>query len=447
MTRGLLAAIAAAGALLRLWGLGRESFWHDESWTWALLQGGPVDVLVRLAKEDAHPPLYFLLMWPLGALGASEAWLRLPSALAGIAAIPLLFRVVRRLGGDRAGLAAALFLALSPFAVKYSREARSYAVLFLLCLAALDLLLTLRERPGSKAWVPLGLVAGAIPLVHYLGALYLVGLAVAVPVWGAPPWKPLLRAAALSVAVFLPWLLPFLDHARTISGSFWIPEPTWRIVSYSMGELVAGSHGTPRHALPFLVLVAVLPAVLRSRDFAGWLVFAALPPLLELLVSLHRPIFYTQTFLFVLVPVFASAGLAMGRMRTRPGAAATLLLALTLVPGLARQLGGLHKEDWRGAAERLAESPGEPVFVVPGYVGVSLEYYRVPRERLRLVNAGDMLTPPVPEAAAREEAARPGPVWLAWRHDADEGWEAALAKGRRVTREWRGNGVRLKRYE
>jgi hypothetical protein len=359
----------------------------------------------------------------------------------------MIFRIGRRLGGDRAGLAAALFLAISPLAVKYSREARSYEVLFLAGLVVLDLVLALRERPDSKAWIPLGLAAGAIPLLHYLGALYLLGLAAAVPLWGRVPWKPLLRAAALSAAIFLPWLPTFLAHARIVSGSFWIPAPTWPIVSYSMGELIVGSHGTPRHALPFLLLVAVLPLVLRSRDFAGWFVFAALPPLLELLVSLQRPIFYTQTFQFVLVPVFLAAGLAVARLRPKAAGAAALLLALTMAQGLARQLGGLHKEDWRGAAERLAEAPGETVFVVPGYVGVSLEYYRVPRERLRLVGAGDMLTAAVPAEEARAEAGRPGPVWLAWRHDADEGWEAALARGRRVTREWRGNGVRLKRYE
>ena len=56
---------------------------------------------------------------------------RLPSLLAGTATIPLVFLVGDRTVGRRAGLVAAALVALSPFMIYYSAEARGYQVMIL----------------------------------------------------------------------------------------------------------------------------------------------------------------------------------------------------------------------------------------------------------------------------------------------------------------------------
>ncbi len=445
MNRAALSLILLAGAALRLWGLGRDSLWHDESWTWGLVQEGPARMLGFLAREDAHPPLYFLLMSGWAKFGSAEFWLRLPSALAGIASILLIFRLGRRLGGERAGLGAALFLALSPYAVRYSQEARSYALLFLLCLAALDALLDVRDFPDSRAWIRLGVLAGAIVLTHYLGLLFLVALGAAIPIWGGFPRRPLLLAGLLSLAVFSPWFVPAFHHVRLIESSFWLPAPTLRGVAFSLGELIAGS-AAPGFALPFLLIPLALPFVLRSRDFAAWLLLAALPPLFELLLSLRRPIFYTQTFQYSLIPLFVASALGCARLSLRTGAVAAALLALPLVPGLVRHHARPYKEDWRGAAARLAQHPGEPVILVPGYTGISLEYYGGRPDTLRLLGAGDMLRQKADEAALREELKRSPAVWLVWRYEERPSVPNDLMQGFREDAAWEGNGVRLRRW-
>jgi hypothetical protein len=63
----------AIGAVLRLWGLGAESLWQDEAWSWGLIQGSPKDLVLRLARFDAHPPVYFLCLQAWALFGSSES--------------------------------------------------------------------------------------------------------------------------------------------------------------------------------------------------------------------------------------------------------------------------------------------------------------------------------------------------------------------------------------
>ena len=86
-----LAALIVLAAALRLSTLGLQSFWYDEAFT-------PVHVLHPSLSATFHsllhtentPPLWYLIAWAdARVLGTGEIALRLPSALAGIATVPL----------------------------------------------------------------------------------------------------------------------------------------------------------------------------------------------------------------------------------------------------------------------------------------------------------------------------------------------------------------------
>lgn len=156
-----LVALVAAGAVLRLAALGQESFWSDEYFT-IRTAGQPTwrDLLHTVLTIEPHPPLYFFLMhaW-IGLFGSSDAALRLPSALAGIAALPLMFLALRWLVPERplVPVLATLLFAVSPMHIYYSQEARSYTfqIFFeMVGLAALAWGLgpVRRQRQG---WMPL----------------------------------------------------------------------------------------------------------------------------------------------------------------------------------------------------------------------------------------------------------------------------------------------------
>src|SRR5438105_6339943 len=131
------------GLLLRLYRLGAQSLWLDEGGTWSEVTGrtgkGWLALLGELWSKDAGYPLYHLLLkvWVTVA-GDSEWALRFPSALAGAAAVTVLYYAALELGRgtkrERSpyhAIVAALLFALSPFALWYAQDAKAYSLLML----------------------------------------------------------------------------------------------------------------------------------------------------------------------------------------------------------------------------------------------------------------------------------------------------------------------------
>ena len=87
------ALLFGAALLIRLFRLGSQSLWLDEGGTWAEVTGkGWPALLAELWGRNAAYPLYHLLLkgW-VGLAGDSEWALRLPSALAGAAAVVAIY--------------------------------------------------------------------------------------------------------------------------------------------------------------------------------------------------------------------------------------------------------------------------------------------------------------------------------------------------------------------
>src|SRR5580700_5102239 len=125
----ILVLLTIGGAWLRLSHLGAKSLWLDEGATVALARASWQHFAWVWWHGEANlQTIYFLLMRSWIRLGSSEAFLRLPSALFGIASIPLMYFVGRKFMGVTPSLVAAGLLGFSPSAVYYSQEARSYSL-------------------------------------------------------------------------------------------------------------------------------------------------------------------------------------------------------------------------------------------------------------------------------------------------------------------------------
>ncbi|MEX2030591.1 MAG: glycosyltransferase family 39 protein [Anaerolineales bacterium] len=115
--------VVAAG--LRLYRLGEWSFWIDEAITY------------YRARDLAELPILrrsvslLLTQWALWNLGDAEWVARLPSVIAGVVTVPVLYLVARRIFGNPVGLISAGLLALSPWHLYWSQNARFYAFLLL----------------------------------------------------------------------------------------------------------------------------------------------------------------------------------------------------------------------------------------------------------------------------------------------------------------------------
>lgn len=114
---------------LRLFHLGNQNLWFDEQLTVTVSQAEEKDLLKMLELESNKPPLYFLFMhyWLKG--GTSEFWIRLPSAICGALTCLLALVLGNELIGKNQGWILGLLLAVAPFHVYYSQEARMYALL------------------------------------------------------------------------------------------------------------------------------------------------------------------------------------------------------------------------------------------------------------------------------------------------------------------------------
>src|SRR5918994_2648983 len=125
-----LLAIFVVGLALRLYGLGSESLWWDEVYAiTTMAQPGPLEI-VRLSSTDNNPPLFYLILhyWML-FFGDSAFSVRLPSAIAGALAVPVMYKIGKLLFDRSAGLLAALILALCAYHARYAQEARPYGLM------------------------------------------------------------------------------------------------------------------------------------------------------------------------------------------------------------------------------------------------------------------------------------------------------------------------------
>ena len=101
----LLAGFLLAGLGLRLNGLGEQSLWFDEADVTMQARASLPALLRNLGAAGQNGPLYTLFhhFW-IALFGVGEVAVRLPSALASAAAIPLIYALGRAIHGPKLGL-------------------------------------------------------------------------------------------------------------------------------------------------------------------------------------------------------------------------------------------------------------------------------------------------------------------------------------------------------
>jgi len=236
----VVAAITLGAAVLRLLYLNRVSpdpfydaavrsmglSWHNFFFG-AFEPGGSVSI-------DKPPVDLWLQVVSVKLLGFSSTTLKVPEALAGIAAVPLLFATVKRMWSAPAGIAAALTMAVLPVDVITSRSDTMDCVMMALIVLALWLIVRACET-GAIVWLLAGAaalgVAFDVKLLESIVAL--PGLAVfaflGLPGSVKRRLLQLTAAALVYVVIALAWLtatLLFPAHDRpyaigSTNGSAW----------------------------------------------------------------------------------------------------------------------------------------------------------------------------------------------------------------------------------
>ncbi len=355
-----LVLVTVAAAILRLALLARQQLGVDEDFTAAVVSR-PLGDMLGAVSRDSAPPLFYLGEWLVAQVWQGPAALRFVPAAAGVALVPLLAALARRVGGETAGLWAAALVAVLPATLLVSENARMYSAAGALVVAATLLLWRAVERPSGRRWVAYAAVAAASVWVDYFSAVALAGVLVAV-VW-LRPGRTLLAAAMLAtgaaLASVLPWLLLAGSQLSHAGAAFWIPPLSPSSVAGTFGQLFAGppvDSGVPgREALIALQVLAVVAgsiglaavAVRRrrleteARRAATFLLIACCGVLALAAISVWKPLLDARYAGVMWLPLFALAGVGLASVPRR--AAVALVLAVA-VPSLALGVAPTHPE-------------------------------------------------------------------------------------------------------
>ncbi|NLO32805.1 MAG: DUF2723 domain-containing protein [Candidatus Hydrogenedentes bacterium] len=177
--RRLLVLVFIVAVAVRLFHISQQSIWFDEYLTYIALQSGsPLTCMYNLffyVAEMAITPIYFLVSYSIAFISNNNiAALRIFNIITGLLSLTLLYFLVVRLSGHRAGLAAALCLTLSPQHIWHNQEIRPYSLLFLFCLAATWSLLKWHDKDSRKWFFVNCLFNGLLIFTHLFGILFLL---------------------------------------------------------------------------------------------------------------------------------------------------------------------------------------------------------------------------------------------------------------------------------
>lgn len=217
-TIAAVAAITLVGALLRVHEFS-QSLYGDELWSVAASNSPSPRSVIDFVQSDQEisPPLFAILAWLSAKLGDAANLIRLPSIVAGIALIPLVWLLGRRTVGSRAALVAAAIAALSPFLAFYSVEARAYSLMAALVTASTVAMLIASERGDRRWWFAYGALSCLAMYSHYTAAYALLAQ-LAWLLWRRPPArKPALLANVGAAVAFLPWVPSLIDDFNSPS--------------------------------------------------------------------------------------------------------------------------------------------------------------------------------------------------------------------------------------
>lgn len=380
-----LILLTLAGAWLRLSHLGTKSLWLDEGATVALARASWQHFWWVWWHGEANlQTIYFLFMrvWVHG--GLSETWLRLPSALFGVASIPLLYTLARKFTGVMGALVAAALLTFNPTHVYYSQEARSYTLAILLVLLSTSFFVEAVQSNRTRDWLCWTICGIAVFYSHDLAALVLVAQVASLFLKARPvPWRRGLSFGAIIFVLAIPGLTYVFRASPENLHFAWMPRPSplefWHLAMFFGGSGV-------KVALAIVLWIAGICLVLRKRrddaadDFwRGMLIvlWAVIPPVILALISLREPLFLQRYMVFSLPATILLAALGVDALRKwKIGLLLVIALCAMSLPSIVKDY-AKPREDWRGASIAVLSGAtlGDAVVFFPFYTRIMLDYY------------------------------------------------------------------------
>ncbi len=444
----VVALVVLAGVAFRCYT--KSDLWLDEALSVNIARL-PLRDIPHWLRHDGAPPLYYMLLhvWS-GVFGTSNVAVRSLSGVLGVVSLPLAYATGKRLGGRTTAWSAVLVLALNPYAIRYSTEARMYMLEVVLAFAGILAVQRIFERPSVGRLAVLAVLTAVLVYTQYWGfylvaaaALFLLGTARVVPELRGAAIRSIV-AIGVGVVTFAPWIPTFLyqaKHTGTPWGKAVLPP-------VPLGVSVADFAGGPQnegYLLQFLLIALVLLGVfgaatngrhididLWTRPVVRWIAAVGFGTLVigASAAYLGHSAFQSRyaSIMFPFFVLVAAQGVScFADFRVR-----ALVLAVVVALGFvgsARNLVTDRTEATQVAAILNRDAlPGDLVLYCPDQVGPAvhrllrsgLDEATYPRfgapALVDWVDYKDVLAAHKPAAFAREALARAGShtIWLVW---------------------------------
>ena len=281
----VLVTILAAG--LRLFAIDSQSLWVDEIMTWEQIRPDIGFGFFTQMLDSIQGPLYQAILWPLIRFTDADWVMRLPAAIFGILAVPLLGITAARIFGNKSARLAALLLAVSPFHVWYSQEARGYSFLIFFSLLACAIFLEMVEKgPRFRLSLSFGLVSAFAVLSNMSGLFIWVACGICLLVFFRPrkqsDWWMWVLAFGFGLVMFAPWILK--------ASGIWAVEriiPGAATGAALRGESTFSLLAVPYSLFTFFYGFSFGPSLAELHQLNKW---AVLKPYLPLLFAGALPV-------------------------------------------------------------------------------------------------------------------------------------------------------------
>ena len=420
-----LGGIVLLGAGLRVYALGYQSFWTDE--IFSLITTDPTLTFREFwdrVVADTHPPIYYLLLRLSSIiLGESEIAARAPSAFFGVVTLCAAAILPGSSLERSSRVAFLLFLAISPGAVWYAREARSYGLLLLLStVITLACVGFVRCRPEEKrkaqaTLVTLAAFSALASFTHYFGFLLAAAAFLTCCLLTHGPRKAIVILTGSGVIMsFVPWVI-YHSRIMDVDRTTWIGKLS---VASSLNWFEYLSFGGPVSLVLLGGTAAVLLVTMGWRSLAVWNPIFWTCALLCLgtvaaaaAISLHTPILTSRNMIVVLPALYLITAEIVRCLVTRWGKLAGAIYLAAQVGVMAQTVAAYYtiqvNEQWRESAAFVLRVPGCEAGAIHVY-GEAMNYrYFTARRRpdLRLID--------IPEGTAADlsnEPVTPCPVLL-----------------------------------
>jgi hypothetical protein len=369
----LPALLLILGAVLRLAGTGAAAIWFDES-NMVYRAGIPILKLWADPSDNSVDLLLEIILRPLMAISHSVWLLRLPSMVAGLISLWLIWKLMQRLNfNPRQQIITVAIAAFLPGLLWIAQDARAYGLLSCLFLAAIWFAL-------ESQWLGLLAICGLTVYAHTTGPIYAVAaLFIAAYLY---PWK-IRRILLVGLGVALAWI-PAVVHIF----SHWIIRQPWQphlvfpwLVHSTIWAFWPEFYGGWFFLVALVILnlsglflLSVVKAHGRIIPLLAWLL-----PVTELiafsLITQNNMVLY-RTLMPMLFPFALWLGWELGRKRI-----ASIAMLCIWTGMLAAGLMLWHPADRGGHLDQVADQirsqwrTGDTLVYTTGTVGMPFDYY------------------------------------------------------------------------